>query len=162
MASFKIYWKAATKQVKVIRNGDTAPGGYTLIKTVDHSAGEGDVIYHHVRDALYDLTPSVQNMQEIDIVSFDEVINVSAISVSPATVTLDTSDNATQKLTVTFTPTTPDNTNVTYTSSDITKATVTASGIITTAGVTGTGQVTITATSQDGGFTDTCVVTVVA
>lgn len=161
MASYQTYYKAATKHVKVLRATDTAPGnGFVSVKDFSYVDGQSYLPYHYVRDAMY--AAGNLDMSKIIIDVVDEIANVTGISISPATVTLDTSDNATQQLTVTFTPTVPDNTTVVYTSSDVTKATVNSSGLITTAGVTGTGEVTITATSADGGFTDTCVVTVVA
>ena len=161
MASYKVYYKSATKHVKVLRATDTPPGnGFTSIKDFTYVDGASYIPYHYVRVAMFALGNLDMSKIIIDIV--DEIANVTGISVSPATATLDTSDNATQQLTVTFTPTTPDNMNLIYTSSDETKATVNASGLITTAGVTGTGEVTITVTSEDGGFTDTCVVTVTA
>ena len=165
MASFKIWWKASTQEVKVLREGGTAPAGYTDIKTVVHDGGtdpiggypDSHVIYHHVRDALFD--EGVTNMQMVTIVAFDEIINVSAISVAPATASLDLSEVTTQQLTTTFTPVAPDNTTLTYESSDDLIATVDEDGLVTSVGV---GEATITVTSVDGGFTDTCVVTVVA
>ena len=154
MASYKTYYKAATKHVKVLRATDTAPGnGFVSIKDFTYRTGDSYLPYHYVRDAMY----AVGNldMSKIVIDGVDEIANVTAISVSPATAAL--APTGTQQLTVTFTPTTPDNTTVTYTSSDETKATVNASGLIT---AVADGEATITATSADGGFTDTCVVTV--
>lgn len=165
MASFKIWWKASTKEVKVQRDADTAPAGFVDIKTVTHDGvtdpiGEyvdSHVIYHHVQDALY--AQGITNMQSITIVAFDQIINVTAISVDPPTANLSLSGVTTQQLTTTFTPATPDNVSLTYVSSDPTKATVSNTGLVTAVAV---GQATITVTSVDGGFTDTCVVTVVA
>lgn len=153
MASFKIYYKAADKDVKVKRATDTAPGGYTLLNTINHSTSDSDVIYHHVRDEMYKL--GILNMQGITISLFDQVTNVTAISISPATAAK--APTQTQQLTVTFTPVTPDNTTVLYTSSDEEVATVDEDGLIT---AVADGVATITGTSVDGGFTDTCVVTV--
>lgn len=70
--------------------------------------------------------------------------------------TLDTSDNATVQLIVTGNvgP-------VTYASSQVTYATVNATGLVTTAGVTGTGDTVITVTDSVGN-TDTITITVVA
>lgn len=82
-------------------------------------------------------------------------IAVDGISISPATVTLE--PLATQQLTATFDPVAPTNTSLTWSSSDITKATVNSTGLVT---ALVTGSATITATTSDGGFTDTCVVTV--
>lgn len=84
-------------------------------------------------------------------------IAVDGVSVSPATKTL--APLGTQQLTATFTPMAPSNTAITWTSSDITKATVSSTGLVT---ALVTGSATITATTADGGFTSTCVVTVTA
>lgn len=77
-----------------------------------------------------------------------------AIDVTPATVSRTVGQ--TQQLTVARTPLNASGT-VTYASSDATKATVSATGLITAVAV---GSATITATL--GGKTDTCVVTVTA
>jgi len=84
---------------------------------------------------------------------------VSAISITPATVTLDISNGETQQLTVATTPANQ-GVQVTYVSSDPTKATVSSTGLITPL-VAGSTTVTGTAV-HDGALTDTCVVTVQA
>ena len=61
------------------------------------------------------------------------------------------------QLTATVLPTGADNTNVTWSSSNTAVATVNGSGWVTTVGG---GTATITVTTVDGGFTDTCAVTV--
>lgn len=163
MASYKIYWKASTKQVKVLRATDTAPGGFTNIKTFTHGSegdtlgGDSHVLYHHVRDALY--AQGQLDMSIIDIMVFDTIINVSGVSMTPATATLSLAGTTTQQLTLTFTPAAPDNTAVTYVSSDPTKATVSAGGLVTAVAA---GSTTITVTTADGHFTDTTVITVTA
>lgn len=81
--------------------------------------------------------------------------SATAISITPATVTL--ASAATQQIAVTFTPSDATNKDVIYTTSDATKATVSVTGLIT---AVATGSATITATSEDGGFTDTVVVTI--
>lgn len=75
-----------------------------------------------------------------------------SIDVTPATVTLAVA--ATRQLAVARTPSTASG-NPTYATSDATKATVSATGLIT---AVATGSATITVTL--GGKTDTCVVTV--
>ncbi|MGN0766435.1 MAG: Ig-like domain-containing protein [Christensenellales bacterium] len=65
--------------------------------------------------------------------------------------------NATKQLTATVYPTDAANKNVTWTSDNNAVATVDAAGIVTAKTV---GKATITATTADGGYTDTCVVTV--
>jgi hypothetical protein len=93
----------------------------------------------------------------VPVVGVDAPVAVDGVSVAPATVTL--AVPATQQLTATLDPVSPTNPAVTWTSSDATKATVSASGLVTAVAA---GSATITATTTDGGFTDTCVVTVTA
>ncbi|QWY83722.1 putative structural Ig-like protein [Rhizobium phage RHph_X3_15] len=162
MPTFQVAWNPTTKVAKVQKDGDAPGAGFTDIGSFDHVAddpqdqlGDGDnhVFYHHVRDLLYKASPSVQDMQRVNI----QMAYLTGISVAPATANL--ANSGTQQLTVTFTPADAANRDVIYTTSDATKATVSASGLIT-ASATNDGEVTITATSVDGGFTDTCVVTV--
>ena len=64
---------------------------------------------------------------------------------------------ATQALEIAYTPSYASNKNVTFSSSDASVATVDASGTVT---AIKEGETTITATSEEGGFTATCVVAV--
>jgi hypothetical protein len=89
--------------------------------------------------------------------------NSKSSSVSVTGVTLDSSAvmisaEKTQQLTATVTPSTASNKNLAWSSSDSTIATVSSTGLVT--GVKA-GQATITATTKDGGYSATCVVTVV-
>lgn len=82
-------------------------------------------------------------------------IEVTGVSVSPESATIEVDE--TKSLTVTVSPSQATNTGVTYSSNDETVATVSESGVVTwkkkwTA--------TITATTVDGSFTDTCEITV--
>lgn len=65
--------------------------------------------------------------------------------------------NATKQLTAVVYPTNAANKNVTWTSDNNDVATVGSTGLVTAKAV---GKATITATTEDGGHTDTCVVTV--
>lgn len=78
-----------------------------------------------------------------------------ALNKSTATVAVD----ATETLTVTFTPTGATNKAVVWSTSDNTKAVVSQTGVVTGKAA---GEATITATTIDGGKTDTCTVTVTA
>ena len=78
-----------------------------------------------------------------------------SVDVTPATVTI--MPSSTTQLTATVYPTNAGNKNVTWQSSATQYATVSSSGLVT--GVAN-GTATITATTADGGFTDTAVVTV--
>lgn len=84
----------------------------------------------------------------------ESVIQVQSIDVTPATATIAVA--GTRQLAVAFTPSNASSNAVTYVSSDPTKATVSASGLVT--GVA-TGSATITITSSNG-KTDTVAITV--
>ncbi len=81
--------------------------------------------------------------------------SVTGVSVTPATITLGIS--ATQQLTATVAPTEAANQNVTWSSSNNGVATVDESGLVT---AVAPGNAIITVTTDDGGFTATCSVTV--
>jgi uncharacterized protein YjdB len=162
MANLKLSYNATTKVATVQYAGDAIPAGSTLVDTFSQTIlSEGDygllpesVLYTKVRELL-EAELGIINMQFISIVHDITYTAVTALSITPATVTL--APAATQQITLSWTPVSPSNTNVTYTTSDATKATVSSSGLIT---AVASGSATITATSQDGGFTDTVVVTV--
>lgn len=86
---------------------------------------------------------------------FGLIIHATGVTVSPSTATVAVS--GTEALTATVAPATATNQNVNWTSSDTAVATVDDDGVVT--GVSA-GTATITATTVDGGFTDTCSVTV--
>jgi len=81
-------------------------------------------------------------------------VDVTGITLAPAALTLNV--GATGTLTSTITPADATNQKVSWTTSDATKATV-ANGVVT---AVATGSATITVTTDDGGFTATCAVTV--
>lgn len=82
---------------------------------------------------------------------------VTGVTVSPTTATK--AVNATQQLTPTVAPADAHAKTVKYTSSDVTKATVNASGLVTAKAV---GTATITVTTDDQKKTATSVITVTA
>lgn len=160
MSVHQLSWNATTKVVAVQTVGDAVPVGSRLLPNYIHDdtgdklgAAENHVLYHHVRDALYDY--GHMDMSIVSITLDTEYIALTALSSSPATVTKAVA--ATQQVTNTFTPSNASNQEVTYTSSDVAKATVSASGLIT---AVASGTATITVTSVDGAFTDTVVVTI--
>lgn len=161
MATLQIAYNSTTKVATVQTKGDALPAGSTLIAaTVPHDT-EGDilgvdenhVLYHHVQEALYHI--GQQNMQEVRIDLDITYVAVAGVTSLPATVTLAVA--ATQQITNTVAPVGASNTAVTYSTSDATKATVSATGLITGVAV---GTATITITTVDGGLTDTVAVTV--
>lgn len=158
MPTFQVAYNPTTRVAKIQKDGDAPGAGFTDIGSYDHVSDPDDqlgyegnhVHYHHVRDLLYKRNPSVQDMQRVSI----EYKKLTAISSTPATVTLAAA--TTQQITNAFTPVDASNRDVTYSTSDATKATVSASGLIT---AVATGEATITVTG-DGGVKDTVVVTI--
>lgn len=124
---------------------------YTGVKTVtrfsDGKRAKGIVIDE--RDGLADVSEFFDKVQTPD--TLHDLAIVQAISVSPTTASI--AVGAAETLTATVTPSTF--TDVSWTSSDESVATVSAAGVVT--GVSA-GTVTITATA--GGKTATCAVTV--
>lgn len=185
MARYQIAYHKNTKHAVVQLYGDGLPaneGGQAYINIGDfyHQSAQDDlgdnpasseigdenhVFYHHVRDALYKRSAAnasntakfpenITDMASIKI-TIDAVKNNVSIDVTPATKTL-TVAAPTQQLTTAFTPSDSTDQRLTYVSSDPTKATVSATGLITRVA---NGSTTITVTTVEGGKTDTCVVT---
>lgn len=73
MATFKIAFKAATGEAKILASATAIPGGFTNAGTFDHVADVDDnlgvdhnhALWHHVRDAMY--KAGVQDMARIKI-----------------------------------------------------------------------------------------------
>lgn len=163
MATYQVAYKASDGTVKIQPDGVSAGSGFVDIGSFDHfddpddELGHNDnhVLFHHVQDLLY-TEEGEQNMQRVSI-----TIPVNSISSLPATQTLDLVEGGTQQIQITNTilPAIALNTAVTYSSSDPTKATVDANGLVTAVAV-GATTITITA-ADDGGASDTVVITVV-
>ncbi|MDL2221722.1 Ig-like domain-containing protein [Parabacteroides sp. OttesenSCG-928-N08] len=84
-----------------------------------------------------------------------ETISVTGISLNKTSLTL--SVGSSEKLVATVTPTNATNKGIVWTTSDATVASIDSDGTVTAAS---NGVATITATTQDGGYTATCEVTV--
>lgn len=156
MTTAQVVYNPITKVVKIQMPGDAPGAGFTdlgdcvhtdpadpLGNTVNH------VMWHHVRDELY-----LEGQLDMSVISIQD-IKLTSLSVAPATVTLAAA--ATQQITNTFAPVDASNRNVVYSTSDATKATVSATGLIT---AVATGTVTITVTTVEGALVDTCAVTI--
>lgn len=165
---YRINWKASTKTVLLETGAVSAPAvvaGYVDAGSFQHGPDKDDdtqlsgaqhftdnhVLYHHVQEALYKLDH--EDMQSVSI----HLDRLRTISIGTGTVNLVV--GATSQLTAVPTPTNA-NGKVTWASSDPTKATVSATGLVT--GVAA-GNATITATSAtDDTVTATRAVTVTA
>jgi uncharacterized protein YjdB len=112
-----------------------------------------------INDSIYNATITVtsQDRGHTDTVIVTIIKHVTGFSIDQSSVTL----NASQRYNLTYSITPLDATNggIMWTSSDYSIATITA-GTIT--GVSAGGPVTITGTTNDGDFHDTCEVTVLA
>ncbi|WP_421897548.1 chondroitinase-B domain-containing protein [Marinoscillum sp.] len=84
-------------------------------------------------------------------------VNVTGVSLTPASATLGVGGS--QQLSATITPADATNQGVTYSSSNTSVATVSGSGLVM---AVAEGTATITVTTDDGGYTDTSIITVSA
>ncbi len=167
MSDYQLAFNSTTKVATVQAKGDALPAGSAKVGTffkhnsADDELGEtvadthddNHVMFHHVRDLLYNI--GEYNMQIVSIVYDIDYIAVVSFTVVPPTVTK--APAATQQITHVWTPSNASNKKVLYVSSDVTKATVNATGLVT---AVATGSATITCTTEDGGFIGTCVVTI--
>ena len=92
---------------------------------------------------------------EIEVTYTAETVHPSSVSVSPSTASVDMGD--TVQLTETVLPANATDKSVAWSSSNTSVATVNSSGLVTGVSV---GSATITATTNDGGLTASCAVTV--
>lgn len=139
---YRINYLAASRRVVVESNANAAPaaisgGGYQNLGTArldapaKLSAGLGGmqlrevnhVLYQHVQDALYKI--GVQDMAAQTII----VDGTRSITIGTGTLTVAAGANS-APLAVTTTPASATDKEVVYSSSDVTKATVNASGVV--------------------------------
>lgn len=162
---FQVAFNELTKVATVQAFGDVLPVGSTNIGNYEHDV-EADplgpdvnhVTYHHVRDLLY--FEGELDMQIVSIVSDTVYIALVSMVIAPATVDMSMAGAATQQLTITPTPADASNTAIaSWVSSDPTKATVSATGLVTRVAI---GTSTVTATSVDGARVATRLITVAA
>ncbi len=166
MADYQVSYNATTKVATVQAKGDAPPNGSTKLGEFKHDSAqdglapsnvvEGHVFYHHVQDILYRVAGE-QNMQAVRIdqdTTYTAVTGITRTSAATATVAV----GGTYQFTHTIAPGGASNTKVNYTSSNPARATVNANGLVT--GVATGAPATITATTDDGGFTATAAITV--
>lgn len=105
--------------------------------------------------------PSTEALEQMAQEEYDRItaqtVAVTGVTVAPATASIKV--GATANLSATIAPANASNKNVTWSSSDQSKATVNATGVVTGVAV---GSATITATTADGNKTATSAVTVTA
>lgn len=179
MANYQIAFHLRTKHAVIQAAGDAVPpaeGGtnYNIIGTFEHADVEpaikdleydvNHVFFQHVRDALYHVS-SITGLAVPNTLQFpDNITDMAGLTISTDVgsielgVAFSLAVGDTKQLAPTFTPEGfGDGKAVTYASSDATKATVSANGLVTAVAV---GTSTITASV--GGETDTVLVTVTA
>lgn len=160
MPTTQLAYNATTKEAKLQMPGDAPGAGFVDLGDLVHEESNdtlgvtdahNHVLWHHVRDLLYTAAPKEQNMQAVKITG----TRVTSIDVTPATSSK--AAGQTTQLTVAYTPAAAYNRRVTYETSDATKATVNASGLVTHVAA---GTATITIRGEDGGVIDTVAITV--
>lgn len=119
----------------------------TVTQAVSLSAGE-QVMRVFIEDNGY-------NLNSISFTSGSTSVPVTGVSVTPASVSINTGQ--TSALTATVAPSNATNKSLSWTSNNTSVATVSGSGVVT---AVATGTATITATTVDGGFSDNTSVTV--
>jgi len=120
-------------------------------KIISPEGGKFDEAEHAVVDA------EGNKAKEVKIGKEAESVTVTGVTVTPTTAELKVSE--TKQLSITVEPTTATNKNYTCESDKESVATVDNTGLITAVGV---GTATITVTTEDGGHTTTCSLTVTA
>ncbi|MEY0577529.1 Ig-like domain-containing protein [Providencia manganoxydans] len=130
--------------------GDYYHIGYMNATGISDGGGVKEIVTYSLELKLADGTT-------FQVVEDGNAIPVTAVVVAPKTASVEV--GKTVQLSNTITPTNATNKTVSWKSSDAGKATVTPNGLVT--GVAA-GKVTITATTADGGLTDTSEVTVTA
>jgi len=122
---------------------------YMVITALSNDGGTDDIVTFSTEFKVADGST----------VSIDDIDTSEVTSVAVAATNANVAIGATRQLTALVSPTTASNQSVTWTSSDATIATVDSKGLVT--GVKA-GNVTITATTADGGKTATSAITVTA
>ena len=131
-------------------------------KTVTWSTSNGSVatvnstgLVTAVAAGTATITVTTQDGGKTDVSVITVTVPVTGVTLSPATATKNV--GGTQQLTATVAPSNATNKTVTWSTSNGSVATVNSTGLVTAIAA---GTATITATTQDGGKTDTSVITV--
>lgn len=163
MPTYRVVYNKATKVARVQAQATAVPGGSVSIGTFDHpdedilGAKDNHVVFHHVRDLLYQA--GVQDLGYVSIVAADGVLPISVIAIHVSPASLSTTVNGTVQLTTEFVPTNASNKSLNYESQDPTVATVSGTGLVTGKKV---GTTIVGVQSVDGEKMDTVSVTVTA
>lgn len=158
MSTYKLGYKASTKTAYIAFSPDALPGDATDLGTFSHDSTHNDVLFHHVRDALYKRSAAnpattagfpknINDAGSVKIVRtgasmLAEYLSAAAISVAK---------DATATLVLKYQPGTvaATNSHFTFVSADATIATVSSAGLIT--GIKA-GSTEVTATHKESGM----------
>lgn len=151
-------YKAALKRVDELEAKYEANPSSLTDLTAATVVLTGNTAYKvHVFQLTTNFATGVYNFNYIESApNTESIVEVESIEVTPASKTIDLSEGETVQLVVAFTPANASSKDVTYVSSDPTKATVSATGLVTPVA---TGTTTITVTTRNG-KTDTSAITV--
>lgn len=123
--------------------------------TWEKGSAKGVVV--DTRYGLADVSTFFDAVQTPDTIQASGTVAATGVALAPSELALTVGE--TSQLVPVVLPTNASNKAVTFSSSDDTKASVTDAGLVTAVAA---GTATITVTTEDGGFTDTCAVTVAA
>uniref|UniRef100_A0AAU6W0R0 Kappa-carrageenase n=1 Tax=Pseudomonas phage Arace01 TaxID=3138526 RepID=A0AAU6W0R0_9VIRU len=154
MPTFKLAYGAENHTAYVLDPADALPAGSTLVGNFDHaSAAEGaqpaHVLYHHIQDLL--LKEGIEDMQSVRVEYNADYQQLKGVILNFTACTL--KDGDTKQIVATFIPTNATVKDVTYTSSDESKVTVSSTGLIAAQASSNSGMVEITVKTKEGGFT---------
>ncbi|WP_179319865.1 T9SS type A sorting domain-containing protein [Winogradskyella helgolandensis] len=144
---FDISQTSNTRPNDFYNSNDHIPESYLLSRGIIGNS----TIHNQIQPSGYTLLEEYANQVDFDIT----VISLEGVEVLPSIAELQITD--TLQLTATFTPDNATNQNGVWTSSDESIATVDENGIVTPVSL---GQVIITFTASDGGFSGTSEITV--
>ncbi len=138
-----------TRPVNFYQSNPHIPEAYLISRGITGNA----TIHNEVQSSGYTLLEEYIN--QVDYTEPVPVVDVTGVDVTPETAEILISETIT--LTATVTPSDATDQSGVWTTSDETIATVDANGVVTPVSV---GEVTITFSTNDGGFADTSVITV--
>lgn len=130
--------------------GEIKIQGYFVTTALSNDGGTDDIV-------TISTEFKVADGSTVSVTDVDDDVAVSSVTVTPTTASI--AVGATRQLTATVAPTDATNKAVTWSSSDVTKATVSSTGLVTAVAA---GTANISATSVDGAKVGTSAITVTA
>jgi beta-glucanase (GH16 family)/uncharacterized protein YjdB len=163
--SISVTWDTVANAASYhVYRSNTADGNYTYLGLADTNSYSDATLtagtyYYKVTavpaDGSLEFSESEYSLASLGVIIAEVPVAVTGVTLNRQTLTMSVSGSAIT-LQVTILPDNAANKNVTWSSSDTSVATV-ENGTVVPVGI---GTTTITVTSQDGGFEDSCIVTV--